>query len=322
MTPAVSTGLATIATKFSGLEQLNLTIPTPEPTAHLRLGETSNAAFDPQNSSWCVQPGGSVQLNLHLPVLQGLTLILQPNLNAVSQVPQYSVTIQVNAEKFSVDFDPHSDPRSLVQSWYLSAVMLSAGDNLITLSLDGPTPLYLQAVYVMAFEMDQQLRSEWCWAAVTSSLSSFLTPQNELSQCQVVNQILKQKGGATGTVDCCQSGVTSPACNQPNSLGAVLKSNGWLQCYHPFHLPPDVIRNLINNGKPLPILIYWREANGFFGGGHYVVITGVGPDDPNDHGATLIAVEDPLNGPSLLPYSVLKNQYKGNGCWLYSYVLE
>ena len=52
-----------------------------------------------------------------------------------------------------------------------------------------------------------------------------------------------------------------------------------------------------------------------------LVITGVGPDDPNDLGATLIAVEDPLNGPSLLPYSVLINQYKGTGCWLFSYVL-
>ena len=105
MTPAASTGLAPIATKFSALERLDLTIATPAPTAHLRFGETANAAFDPQNRSWCVQPGGSIQINLHLPVLQGVTLILQPNLAAISQVPQYSVTAQVNSEKFSLEFN-------------------------------------------------------------------------------------------------------------------------------------------------------------------------------------------------------------------------
>ena len=49
MTPATSTGLAPVATKFSALETLDLTKATPEPTAHLRFGETTNAAFDPQN---------------------------------------------------------------------------------------------------------------------------------------------------------------------------------------------------------------------------------------------------------------------------------
>jgi hypothetical protein len=321
MTPA-STALAPTASNFSGLEQLDLTVAAPVATAHLRFGATSSAAYDTQHGCWCIQPGGSIQVVLNLPNLQGVTFILQPNLNAVSTVPTYSGTIHVNNDTFSVEFDPHSDPRSLVQSWYLSATMLTAGDNVITLTLNGSVPLYIQAAYVMVFQMQEQLKSEWCWAAVTSSLSSFLTPQNAMSQCQVVNQVRKQQGGATATVDCCQSGVTAPACNQPNSLSTALTTNGWLQCYHPFHLPPDVIRNLINRGKPLPILIYWREGNGFYGGGHYVVITGVGPDDPTDLGATLIAVEDPLNGPSVLPYSVLINQYKGTGCWLYSYVLE
>jgi hypothetical protein len=318
MTPAASTGLAPIATKFSALERLDLTIATPAPTAHLRFGETANAAFDPQNKSWCVQSGGSIQINLHLPVLQGVTLILQPNLAAVSQVPQYSVTAQVNSEKFSLEFDPHSDPRSLVQSWYISAAMLSAGDNLITLSLDGPAPLYLQAAYVMAFDMQPQLQSEWCWAAVTASLSEFLTPASPMTQCQAANKFLKQ---SSPPVDCCQN-PDAPACNQTNSLSNVLQATGWLGCYHPFHLPPDVIRNLINKGKPLPILINWRDGNGKFSGGHFIVITGVGPDHPNGHGDTMIAVEDPLNGPSLLPYNVLTKTYKGDGYWMYSYVLD
>ena len=322
MTPA-STVVAATAGNFSGLEQLDLTVAAPDATAHLRFGATSSAAYDTQHGGWCIQPGGSIQILLNLPNLHGVTFILQPNLNAVSTVPTYSAAIKVNNDTFTVEFDPHSDPRFLVQSWYLSATMLTAGDNVITVTLNGSAPLYLQAAYVMVFQMQEQLNSEWCWAAVASSLSSFLNPQNAMTQCQIVNQVLKQQGGATATIDCCQSGVTAPpACNQPNSLSSALTANSWLQCYHPFHLPPDVIRNLINRGKPLPILINWREGNGFLGGGHYVVITGVGPDDPTDHGATLIAVEDPLNGPSVLPYSMLINNYKGNGCWLYSYVLE
>jgi hypothetical protein len=92
MTPAASTGLATIATKFSALEQLDLTTATPKPTAHLRFGETVNAAFDPQKKSWCVQPGGSIQINLHLPVLQGLTLILKPNLKARARWSNHGIS--------------------------------------------------------------------------------------------------------------------------------------------------------------------------------------------------------------------------------------
>jgi hypothetical protein len=196
--------------------------------------------------------------------------------------------------------------------------MLSAGDNLITLSLDGPAPLYLQAAYVMAFDMQLQLQSEWCWAAVTASLSEFLTPASPMTQCQVANQFLKK---SSPPIDCCQN-PDAPACNQSNSLSNVLQATGWLGCYHPFHLPPDVIRNLINKGKPLPILINWRDGNGKFSGGHFIVITGVGPDHPTGHGDTMIAVEDPLNGPSLLPYNVLTKTYKGDGYWMYSYVLD
>jgi Papain-like cysteine protease AvrRpt2 len=317
MTPASSPILAEIPPKFSGLEELDLTVPAPAATAHLRYGESSNAVFDAQNKCWCIQPGGSIQIGLSLPVLQGVTVILQPNMGPVTGIPTYPLTIKVNDHSFSVDFDPHSDPRTMVQSWYLPAAMFTT-DNLITLTLSGSDPLYLQAVYVMVFDMQQQLESEWCWAAVTASLSNFLAAASPMTQCQVANKFLKQTGPAT---DCCQN-PGAPACNQANSLSNALQAAGWLQCYHPFHLPPDIIRNLINTGKPLPILINWRDSNGEFGGGHFIVITGVGPDDPKGHGETMIAVEDPLNGPSFLPYKVLAKTYKGDGFWMYSYVLK
>lgn len=321
MTSAGSTSSTTSSGGFSALEELDLTVATPVATAHLSWGETSAAAFDAPNNCWCVQPSGSIQIKLNLPDLQGVTFILEPNMQPVAGIPKYPVTITVNDESFAVEFDPHSDPRTMVQSWYLSSTMLTTGDNLISVKSSSTTPLYLQAAYVMVFDMQEQLQSEWCWAAVTASLSNFLTPENPLSQCQVVNSVLKQSNGGAATVDCCQNGI-DPACNQANSLSSALQLDGSLQCFHPFHLPPDLIRSLINRGKPLPILINWRQSNGAFGGGHYVAITGVGPDDPKGQGATMVAVEDPLNGPCFLPFDVLAKQYKGDGFWMYSYVLK
>src|SRR5260221_314581 len=149
MTPAGSISSTTTAGGFSALEELDLTVATPVATGHLSWGETSAAAFDAQNSCWCVQPSGIIQIKLNLPDLQGVTFILEPNMEPVAGIPKYPVTITVNDESFAVEFDPHSDPRTMVQSWYLSSTMLTTGDNLISVKSSCTTPLFLQADFTL-----------------------------------------------------------------------------------------------------------------------------------------------------------------------------
>src|SRR5947207_4217332 len=106
MMPAGTMSSTNTSGGFSALEELDLTVAAPVATAHLSWGETSAAAFDAQNNCWCVQPSGSIQIKLNLPALQGVTFILEPNMQPVAGIPKYPVTITVNGESFAAEFDP------------------------------------------------------------------------------------------------------------------------------------------------------------------------------------------------------------------------
>src|SRR5262249_28827267 len=65
------------------------------------------------------------------------------------------------------------------------------------------------------FEMQQQLQSNWCWAAVASSVAKHYDQTSGWPQCEIANQELGQT--------CCCTNGGSPDCDKPWCLDLALK---------------------------------------------------------------------------------------------------
>ncbi len=130
----------------------------------------------------------------------------------------------------------------------------------------------------LAFQLDEQKCSEWCWASVTTGIGQFYRdPDCPQQQCQLVSNILQL--GKNCCEDCdCTPGSLEP-CNQPQNLGFVLNRIG--------HgrdgtdgLPImefSEIQQEIKDGHPIAVSIQWQEPAA---PGHAIVIYGY-TDDRN-----------------------------------------
>ncbi|HZS09089.1 MAG TPA: papain-like cysteine protease family protein [Blastocatellia bacterium] len=310
---------------LSGVQTLDLSTADPEPAPFFALAGRKGAVFqkkkrDPDDSSaWGLgEPDSSLEFDLTLPVRHGVVLILEMRRTTVGEHADNPLTINVNGHEMRVDVDPHNLHFSR-QSWYLPNYLLEKGKNQISLSLapDAQTELRLKSAAVMRFDLQRQLQTKWCWAAVTTSLLNFFNPDNTPTQCQVVQQCLSLNHDFDPeATDCCQQG-SSKACNLTYKLPDALDEMELLfsRCNYPLSL--DEIRGQIQAGVPVAVRIKWRG-----GGGHFVVITAVF-DDPDGDEQTWLRIADPLDqAASYITYRTLKNRYKGEGRWTHSYVFQ
>jgi hypothetical protein len=134
----------------------------------------------------------------------------------------------------------------------------------------------------LGLQMQSQLQTEWCWAAVSTSVALFYEPAATWTQCTVVNEGL-------GQTTCCQDGGSS-ACNQPNYLEKALAIVGHLDRDFGGALGLDAIAAQIDVGRPIGLCIDWKG-----GGGHFVVVDGY------DRATQTLDVKDPMFGPSHVP---------------------
>jgi hypothetical protein len=152
------------------------------------------------------------------------------------------------------------------------------------------------------FTMQHQQQDQWCWAAVSVSVSHYYTPWSTWTQCGMVNAEL-------GQTTCCTNG-SSPACNQPNVLDAPLRRAGVLDHMTSTDAGIGDISAEIGAGRPVCWRIGWSG-----GGGHFAVIEGYRllPD-------AWVAVDDPWYGASDLPLTTLTTGgYQGTGDWTHTY---
>jgi hypothetical protein len=148
------------------------------------------------------------------------------------------------------------------------------------------------------FTMQHQRQTQWCWAAVTSSVAAFF--RNPLwTQCRVVNDGL-------GQAACCADGF-SAACNRPWYLDKSLGRTGNLGAYSTGPLSLAQVRSELDAECPIGVRIGWAG-----GGGHFVAVGGY--SDPQ-----LVDVRDPWFGISVLDYTQFRTGYQGNGRWTHSY---
>lgn len=150
----------------------------------------------------------------------------------------------------------------------------------------------------LPFTMQHQSQTNWCWAAVTASIATFLKNQG-WTQCRVVNEDLGQSS-------CCGNGDSSQ-CNVPYFLDKALTHVGNLASYVANPLPIARVESEIDGGRPIGVRIGWSS-----GGGHFVAVTGYS-------GTSIVDVQDPWFGPSTHDYTEFCQRYLGGGRWTHSY---
>ena len=152
----------------------------------------------------------------------------------------------------------------------------------------------------LAFTMQAQLQTEWCWAATSSSVCAFYARPPLQSQCEVATACLGMA--------CCSDPMPGP-CNQPYYLDRALAETGNMAgTIVTGSLSFAQIVSEITAGRPVCCHISWRGR-----GGHFNAIYGY--DSANQD----VDLGDPFYGDQTLPLSTFVNNYQGAGGWDYSY---
>lgn len=155
----------------------------------------------------------------------------------------------------------------------------------------------------VAFEMQEQQRPDWCWAAVAVSVDRHFSRASTWRQCRLAKLELQ-------ATRCCRNPVSD--CDQSWHLERALQRVGRLAG------PPVAagltfagIQTEIDAGRPICVRTEWSDRTA-----HFVVIAGY---NVTRGGVEYVEVEDSLDGPIELPYNTFVNRYRGNGRWSHTY---
>jgi hypothetical protein len=152
----------------------------------------------------------------------------------------------------------------------------------------------------LAFTVQHQLQTNWCWCAVTVSVANFYGAS--LTQCTFANTFLSR-------TDCCTASGGSGPCNQQARLGDALRTAGHLASVSPSQPSFATIQGEIDGGRPACVRIEWSG-----GGGHFVVVDGYLAQDQ------FVGVEDPWSGATDVRLSTLNSSYLGTGTATHTYL--
>jgi hypothetical protein len=153
------------------------------------------------------------------------------------------------------------------------------------------------------FTMQTQQQTQWCWAAVSASVSAFFDATTGWTQCAIVNAEL-------GRTDCCTNG-SSTNCNRPWYLDSALSRTGNLQTWSSGVCTLADVTQEVNAGRPLCARIGWSG-----GGGHFLAIDGYNCE------LSTIAVDDPWFGASDVVLSTFQTAYQGSGSCTHTYLVH
>jgi hypothetical protein len=157
----------------------------------------------------------------------------------------------------------------------------------------------------LGLTMQLQQQSEWCWAAVATSVARFFDAASTWTQCAVVDAEL-------GLTTCCTNGA-SAACNQPWFLDRALTRVNHFDHWNGGAATRTQVVDEIEGGRPLGVRVGWSG-----GGGHFLVIDGY-DEDAEENDANIVEVRDPFYGTSRLSYDDLLSRYESSGSWTDSY---
>ena len=165
-----------------------------------------------------------------------------------------------------------------------------------------PAPASWQRVN---FRMQIQEQTNWCWCATALSVRYYFVPTSSMTQCEAANQILQR-------TDACATPGRAEV-NKPWYLDDALDRLGHLgQPIITSPLPWSQLKSEIAAQRPVGCRTGWAG-----GGGHFMCIDGY-----LDGSTPMVAVDDPIYGPSDVTLAAFTGSYQGSGTWTHSYKVK
>jgi hypothetical protein len=169
-------------------------------------------------------------------------------------------------------------------------------------------------VATLSLRMQHQKHSDWCWAAVASSISEHFSRTSPWCQCKLAREMTKRKK------HCCGHPFTknlAEECNQPWYLDRALKIVKRLDGKaKEGRLSYSQIKKQINEGRPVCVRIQWGRE----GAGHFVVISGC---QKSSRGDRWLYVEDPFYGNSTWEFREFCTNYQyADGHWTHTFPVK
>jgi Papain-like cysteine protease AvrRpt2 len=155
----------------------------------------------------------------------------------------------------------------------------------------------------LEFSMQHQRHSNWCWAAVATSIALYYDPESKWTQCGVANRNLHRR-------NCCEKG-SKCKCNVTGHLRHVLRlvRHAKRPCEIKRRIPFSRVEREIDAERPLGVRTQWRGGKE----GHFLTIVGYHRE------FELLTVADPLFGRSHWHYGAFSKNYRHSGEWKNSY---
>jgi hypothetical protein len=172
-------------------------------------------------------------------------------------------------------------------------------DKTRRMSIEADTPSL-----VLDFQIEEQIMSNWCWAAVVASLNTHYNHDTQLTQGEIVATELN--------MSICKA-APLPLCNKPFDLSVALEHNGFLQEFLDYTIDSEKIVMEIVNDRPICCQIVYGNSDG-----HFIVIYGYSRSLGSD--ALFLNIADPKSGSSrYLSREDLLSDYDG-GQWIRTYL--
>jgi hypothetical protein len=151
--------------------------------------------------------------------------------------------------------------------------------------------------------MQIQEKSQWCWAAVSSSIKDFYGT-GAMTQCAIA--------GAELGLACCPTNSAAPGCNTPWYLDRALRRVGHLDRMTFASESFTTVQLEVNGGRPLCARIAWAGS-----GAHFM---GLGGWSIDQSGTQYVDVHDPFYGFTTATNASFVSSYRTPGdTWTHSY---
>lgn len=150
------------------------------------------------------------------------------------------------------------------------------------------------------FTMQRQSQPNWCWAAVSTSVSHYYVGNSPWTQCKVADAQL-------GKTTCCSA---PGPCNVYGYLDRALQTVGCYAGMTASAIPYNAVETQMSLKRPLGMRVAWSGGGAHFIAAHGTSIVG---------NQQMMAVSDSIYGDSLYRYGSL---YRGSGTWTHSYYTQ
>jgi len=155
---------------------------------------------------------------------------------------------------------------------------------------------------LLAFTIHTQEQTNWCWAAVATSVALHFDFTWSLRQCELVDHELQQ-------TNCCQDGGCSK-CNVERRLSRALIRTGNLRQMESRPMTFKELQAAMLEKAPMCARVEWQG-----GSGHFVVISGYVALS----GVQYVTIEDSLTGQSQYEFQEFLTRYEGSGRCTHAY---